>query len=582
MKIFPKRVRNPADAMNVPAAFRSLRPQRCRVDDESDDTRNGRTSRRGFVLLVVTIVVALMTLTAYTFSGTMQVEYEATVMHGRDVQARLMAESAIEYAAIRIAEKQKDPTVDLFHDPSIFQGKTLDEAPVPRGQVRFSVVVPNTSETLSQSVRFGLISENSRFNLNRLLEFVDDDDEATDPFLALSLIPGMTEEISDAIVDWIDSDSERRPGGAETADYQALAVPYEARNAPMQSIDELLKVQGVTPLLFYGEDANRNGVLDPNEQDGEASMPADNGDDILDVGWREYFTVSSRERNTQADGSERINLNQGLMTELYDAVEADFDETAAQFIVAYRLFGNSTASTATQQSLTVAQKDAATAVGKAVTGGIEGSVTRGGMDLTQVAAFSFRSIYDLIDATVEAKIDGGTTTLTSPWTSDPASLLEDMPKLEQAFSWVDDAYLDGRIDVNQASQAVLMTIPGMTESIADAIVLARPQISADGFAKTTMTTRGTPAWLLAEGIVDLEMLRLLGPWLTTGGDVFRFQAIGHYDEGGPNTRLEAMIDATQSPPLIVLQRDLTVLGRGFPPSLMTPGGTESTGTRMSR
>ena len=97
-----------------------------------------------------------------------------------------------------------------------------------------------------------------------------------------------------------------------------------------------------------------------------------------------------------------------------------------------------------------------------------------------------------------------------------------------------------------------------------------------------MTTRVTPSWLLAEGIVDLEMLRLLGPWLTTGGDVFRFQAIGHYDEGGPNTRLEAMIDATQSPPIVVFQRDLTVLGRGFHPSLLTPGSSGSSGGGTSQ
>ena len=79
------------------------------------------------------------------------------------------------------------------------------------------------------------------------------------------------------------------------------------------------------------------------------------------------------------------------------------------------------------------------------------------------------------------------------------------------------------------------------------------------------------AWLLAEGLVDLDTLRTLGPWLTTGGDVYRFQAIGHFDQGGPNTRLEAMIDGTQSPPRIIFQRDLTSLGRGFHPSLLTPG-----------
>lgn len=526
--------------------------------------------QRGFILVVVTILVALLSLAAYTFSGTMQVEYDATMMHGRDVEARLMAESAIEYAAIKIAEHQADPTtVDLFHDPDLFQGLSLTEAPSPRGQVRFSVAVPNDNTNLQSSIRFGLLTENSRFNLNRLLEFVDDDDETTDPYLALSYVPGMTEEIASAMVDWIDSDDERGTGGAETADYEALAIPYSARNGPMQSIDELLKIQGVTPALFYGEDANRNGTLDPNENDGDESPPWDNADGVLDVGWREYFSVSSREVNTQSDGAARINLNQGLMTELFDALEPEFGETAAQFVVAYRLYGDVNATAATAQSLTVAQKDAATAIGKAVTGGIEGSVTRAGLDLTQVAAFSFRSIYDLLDAEVTAQVDGSSVTLISPWSS--GNVLEDMPPLEDMLSWVDDAQIDGRVNINQAPRPVLLAIPGMTEAIADAIIQARPQLSADGAAKNIMTTRVTPAWLLAEGLVDLDTLRTLGPWLTTGGDVYRFQAIGHFDQGGPNTRLEAMIDGTQSPPRIIFQRDLTSLGRGFHPSLLTPG-----------
>ena len=533
------------------------------------DSQSAR-SRRAFVLVVVTITIALLSLAAYTFTGTMQVEYEATMMHGRDVEARMMAESAVEFAATKIAEYQADPSsVDLFHDPQVFQGVSLSESPVPRGQVRFSIVVPNDASNLQTNLRFGVISENARFNLNRLLEFVNDDDESTDPYLALSYVPGMTEDIANSIVDWIDSDDERRLGGAESADYEVLAIPYSARNGPMESIDELLKIQGITPELFYGEDANRNGVLDPNENDGAQSLPWDNGDDVLDTGWREYFTVSSRELNTTVDGEERINLNQGLMTELFDAVEPDYGEEAAQFVVAFRLFGNDNASLATEQSLTVAQKDAATAVGKAVTGGIEGSVTRAGLDLTQVAAFSYRSIYDLIDAEVQAIINGTSTTLVSPWTS--SNVLNDMPALERAFTWVDDAFLDGRIDVNSAPHHVLMAIPGMTEGIADAIVAARPSVSADGTTKGVMSTRTTPAWLLAEGIIDLETLQLLGPWLTTGGGIYRFQAIGHFDQGGPNSRLEAMIDGTQSPPRVVFYRDLTMLGRGFHPSLLIPG-----------
>jgi hypothetical protein len=152
--------------------------------------------------------------------------------------------------------------------------------------------------------------------------------------------------------------------------------------------------------------------------------------------------------------------------------------------------------------------------------------------------------------------------------SDAGSLLESMPLLEAKLTVLNDEFIDGRININQAPREILMAMPDVTEKIADDIIAARPPIEAGGMSAAMMATRVTPAWLLAEGWVDLPTFKRLGPWLTTGGDVYSFQALGHFDEGGPTTRLEAMIDATKSPPRIVFQRDLTHLGRGFTPSLL--------------
>ena len=39
------------------------------------------------------------------------------------------------------------------------------------------------------------------------------------------------------------------------------------------------------------------------------------------------------------DGHPRINLNQGMLTELYDQLQKEFNEDAAKFVVAYRMNG---------------------------------------------------------------------------------------------------------------------------------------------------------------------------------------------------------------------------------------------------
>ena len=530
--------------------------------------RSARQQRRGYVLLVVTIVVILLSLAAWSYMNKMVLEQEATMMYGRDVEARMAAESAIEYTAIQIGLLQTQQSPDVFHNPGLFRGQVLSEVDNARGQCRFTILVPNElSSDKGSSVRFGLARETAKFNINRLTEFEGDDDDTTTPYDAISFVPGMTEEIANAILDWIDSDEERRVGGAESADYEGLAVPYSARNAPLESVDELLQIQGITPALFYGEDANRNGMLDPNEDDGNESQPDDNADGILDAGWREYFTASSKERNTTAEGDKKININGTILTELFDEIEEAFDTETATFIIAYRLWGNENADPATVKSLTVDQKELAQAIAGSLTSEEGISIIRAGMNLNQVSAYSFRSIYDVIDAQIEAEINDAPQTLVSPWTS--ANLLDKMPEFEESFTHVDDAFIDGRININIARREVLLAIPDMTETIANSIVDERPTIESSGAASEAMSLRASPTWLLGEGYVDLNTFRRLGPWLTTGGDIFSFQTLGHFDQGGPTTRLEAMIDATQNPPRVIFQRDLTSLGRGFHPGLLS-------------
>ncbi len=107
----------------------------------------------------------------------------------------------------------------------------------------------------------------------------------------------MTEEFAAAIVDWRDADDDVTAGGAESQIYAQKSPAYAAKNAAFESIEELALVNGATREILYGEDANLNGVLDPNEDDGEKTLPADNADGKLDAGMLAYVTVFSRESN---------------------------------------------------------------------------------------------------------------------------------------------------------------------------------------------------------------------------------------------------------------------------------------------
>ena len=69
-------------------------------------------------------------------------------------------------------------------------------------------------------------------------------------FLAQGMKDDDVAAVTDAILDWRDQDSLKRPRGAEEAEYIAAGYSYKPANAAFQSIEELRLVIGMTPELF--------------------------------------------------------------------------------------------------------------------------------------------------------------------------------------------------------------------------------------------------------------------------------------------------------------------------------------------
>ena len=64
------------------------------------------------------------------------------------------------------------------------------------------------------------------------------------------LDPEAAQRLVEAILDWRDADDLRRLNGAEAADYRAAGLKYVPSNAPFESVGELQRVLGVTPVLM--------------------------------------------------------------------------------------------------------------------------------------------------------------------------------------------------------------------------------------------------------------------------------------------------------------------------------------------
>jgi hypothetical protein len=119
----------------------------------------------------------------------------------------------------------------------------------------------------------------------------------------------MTEDVAAAIVDWRDEDSDAMTNGAESDYYLSLPEPYYAKNAPFETVDELLWVRGIDRTMLYGD-----GTAPPLGQPvsnvrSVSSSGTLSTDPQLARGWYDLLTCYSVEGNTAADGQARININ---------------------------------------------------------------------------------------------------------------------------------------------------------------------------------------------------------------------------------------------------------------------------------
>lgn len=274
--------------------------------------------KAGVALIIMLWLMAVLTLVMYAFLGEMQVEYALAGGFADEKKAEQLAWSGVDLASVLVEQDLQG--WNGLTDP--WSHDELQFYEFPLGDGCFTLVHPTYGEEGAPKIRWGLEDEASKINVNTATREV------------LMLLPRMTEEIANSIIDWRDEDSTAGTNGAESEYYQSLNPPYTCKNQPFDTIEELLLVRGVTSEILYGEDTNLNGRLDPNEDDGDETAPPDGADGRLDPGLFAFVTVVSADANIAADGQPRVNLNTADPQQLRDAGLSDGD---VQAVMGYRL-----------------------------------------------------------------------------------------------------------------------------------------------------------------------------------------------------------------------------------------------------
>jgi general secretion pathway protein K len=196
-----------------------------------------RSDERGIALLLTLLVLTFMVALILEFDAEARREYRDAAAFRDNFKATVLARAAVQAARgvlqqDFLKEKQSgesfDAPTDLWAFPitnypigdGVLNAKIEDE----RGKLNLNDLAVSGDPT-AKKTKVGRVK--------RLFELVQ-----------------INPDLVDAIVDWVDTDDQPEPSGAESLYYQTLRPSYRAANAPLQTFLELRLIKGMTPEII--------------------------------------------------------------------------------------------------------------------------------------------------------------------------------------------------------------------------------------------------------------------------------------------------------------------------------------------
>lgn len=197
---------------------------------------NPLNSQKGFALLLSLLVLLLLVVIVLEADFQTRADLRAAGNFRDDLKALYLARSAVTAGeAILKEDLRLSPKYDGLDELWAFP---VPEYPLGDGTLSGSI----TDESGKINVNF-LIANNDkpvewRKNQLRLL------------FESLQINPDPAAQIVDSIVDWLDKNGEPERFGAEEGFYRGVTPPYSPKNGPLDTLEELHMVKGITDEVY--------------------------------------------------------------------------------------------------------------------------------------------------------------------------------------------------------------------------------------------------------------------------------------------------------------------------------------------
>lgn len=228
----------------------------------------GRDREQGVALVLALMIVALISVVATEISWRFELSMSRSGNRWAGVQARAYLEGAEQLAMVALrVDQENDDTKEVDHlgedwaqqaepfptDHGWVEGRLVDA----HGRFNLNTMVPPGGDCPDGSSFIGRPENRTcqpcneyseqQYIFIRLLQVFNLGDDEEEIYLQ----PDQAQEITDAVIDWLDEDSFVRGfGGAESDYYESLESPVTIANDEMVSVSELQVIRGMQPNLY--------------------------------------------------------------------------------------------------------------------------------------------------------------------------------------------------------------------------------------------------------------------------------------------------------------------------------------------
>jgi len=218
-----------------------------------------KDNQRGIALMAVLWVLVLLIALATEFAFSMKMEVNTTRNYKEDTESYYLSRAGLNLALAELFKEARFHSIHQEHGwitGNIVTASAANKTSSSPGQEEtvqtFDIVNRTDIELEHGSITYTIRDENGKISINSASK------DTLDKLLQYSGVEGKIKRstISDSILDWIDTDKNHRLNGAEDDYYRTQNPPYYAKNGPIETIDELLKIRGVTEEILYGSEEN--------------------------------------------------------------------------------------------------------------------------------------------------------------------------------------------------------------------------------------------------------------------------------------------------------------------------------------